>query len=159
MLQVDLTHILTEEDAVSRIQEIFAHVEQQKETYLILKDGRPMVAIVDVSKLEEQTSEAASPQSMPAPQQTAPATSVTPVPAPFQAPVNPAPAPVPTPSTPPLAQAEQPEIMTDVRETGPSAPIAPFSAPTPQVSDLPPLNGSLDLPDMPEDPSNTSPLA
>lgn len=53
MLQVDLDNILPEEDALKRITEIFDHVEQHKEVYVITKGGRPVLAIVDIDHLEK----------------------------------------------------------------------------------------------------------
>jgi len=55
MLHVALEHILTEEDAMSKINSIIEEVENQNETYVITKNGRPAVAIVNVTKLDEVT--------------------------------------------------------------------------------------------------------
>ena len=57
MLQVDLDHILPESDAFTRIREIIDHVEQEKEVYVLTKDGRPVVAIVNVDMLEKSEEE------------------------------------------------------------------------------------------------------
>ena len=51
MLQVELDHILPENDAYTRIREIIQHVEEEKEVYVITKDGRPAVAIISAEQL------------------------------------------------------------------------------------------------------------
>ena len=48
MLRVELDNILTEEDALGRIKEIFAHVEEKKQVYVVTKEGKPVFAIVDI---------------------------------------------------------------------------------------------------------------
>lgn len=53
MLQVELDHILPENDAYGRIREIIQHVEEEKEVYVITKDGRPAVAIISADQLVE----------------------------------------------------------------------------------------------------------
>lgn len=53
MLQVELDNILTEEDALGKIQDIFHKVEDENQTYIITKSGRPAVAIISVEKLEQ----------------------------------------------------------------------------------------------------------
>lgn len=65
MLQVELDHILPESDAYSRIREIIENVEQEKEVYVVTKEGRPVVAIVNVDLLDSVQDIAATPQTAP----------------------------------------------------------------------------------------------
>ena len=147
MLHVDLHNILTEEDALQKISDIFNQVEQQKETFVVTKNGRPVFAIVDIETLEKA--------------EATPIVETTPV---VEAPVIPAvPQPeieIQMPTIQPIPEM-QPPAIEPVRLSF----LEPISEPvvTPQVSPsfspLPPLQGMPELPDMPEDPNNNSPLA
>lgn len=56
MPHIDLHNILTEEDALQKIGDIFEEVETKKEPYVITKGGRPVLAIIDVelfSKIDD----------------------------------------------------------------------------------------------------------
>jgi prevent-host-death family protein len=80
MLNVDLDHILSETDALAKIQEIFDHVERDGEVYVITKNDRPAFAIVDIAHLEKSGVSAVAPvvtpelPTTPIPTQVAPAT-------------------------------------------------------------------------------------
>lgn len=51
MLQVELNHILREEDALNRLTEILSDVENSKTTYVLTKNGLPVVALVNPDQL------------------------------------------------------------------------------------------------------------
>lgn len=188
-MQVDLENILTEEDAMGKMQDIFHQVENNGETFVITKDGRPAVAIIDIAKLNQAENQGsveaevkAEPEAPvmaekeesvvptlnfnpPAMESTAfptpPAIEMPTMPATPVAPEMPT-APVSS-DLPPMATAEAVEVAPATLEVPaapaapemPAAPVAPVAA-----SNLPPISGSLNLPDMPQtDPSNGSPLA
>src|SRR5690606_3537056 len=52
MPHVDMHNILTEEDALSKIQDIFSNVENNKESYVITRNGRPAIAIIDIETFD-----------------------------------------------------------------------------------------------------------
>ncbi len=166
MLHVELDNIFTEEDALTHIKDIFEHVETTKELYVITKGGRPVLAIIDIDRLEADQGRVTMPTPIPttplttqppvpaaafetAPLVTSPATpevSITPIPV---APVVVAPAPLPEAAwaaavPPPAAVPVEPPAVPITQS--PQAPVAAPTAPT--------------LPDMPDtDLSNDSPLA
>ncbi|MCC2631594.1 MAG: hypothetical protein K0S20_293 [Patescibacteria group bacterium] len=155
MLQVDLNNILSEEDALTRIKEVFDHVENQKEIYVVTKNDRPVLAIVDIDHLENGMNGMTMESSTPAPSpQTAP-----PAPAPMPAPEPPMATPaefsmpfmetIPTETAAPLQ--DMPDMITP---TFGSNPLPPPPVEAPSGSPL-----SEDLPDMPEEPGNSSPLS
>ncbi|MEI6478433.1 MAG: hypothetical protein WCO52_05610 [bacterium] len=209
MLHIDLNNILSEEDALQKISDIFTKVENEKVTYVLTKSGRPVLAIVDIDQLEQNFKTVgidapAAPVEMPAVQPTMPSLTASPsasmptmsestspaaasaiisptmaapapvappvpmaAPDPMAAPANPinAPwaeelpdetAPVAAPVVAPVAPAAPP-----VDPAAPAPATDPAAAVTPQAppAGVPPINGSLELPEMPEDPTNSSPLA
>ena len=146
MLQVDLENILTEEDALQKINDIFSHVENQKETYVVTSGGRPKVVIMSIDQLEKMGGMSSIPEPMPMAEAPAPM------------------APMPEPALPEMPTAPVMDLGTP-----PPAPAMPdFTAPMPepapqmaqaQPANVPPMTGSLDMPAAPEDPRNSSPLA
>lgn len=134
MLHVDLDKILTEEDAVGKITDIFNRVENEKETYIITKDGRPAVAIISIDQLEQQqggvTMEENKPEN-PAPTE-APPTPVQ-VPNPAQAtslPPPPPPMDLPSMDLPPLMGTDTLANPPPVQEPTPPPP-SPLQPPPP----------------------------
>lgn len=166
MLQVDLQNILTEEDALQKIQDIFTHVENEKETYVVTKDGKPVLAIVDVATLERIPDDALTPAPVAA--SVAPPISEPAMPEfglpPLDVPEPPVDTPPIIPTLPPAEPAA--EISADPAPTG-FSPLPPLEtpvaeapvAPAAPVTPVAPQNNEDDLPDMPEDPTNSSPLA
>lgn len=136
MLQVDLDHILPESDAFERIREIIAHVEQEKEVYVLTKDGRPVVAIVNVDLLQTLPDSAPTSQvgALDSLFNLAPAAAVeSPMPSFIPAPSVIVPEPISAPAAWPTA-----------------APLsAPVLPPLPPTSALPPLPSPTALPDFP----------
>lgn len=55
MIHADLDKILPEEDALEQITTIFNEVEKLRELYIITKNGRPAVAVINIDYLEELT--------------------------------------------------------------------------------------------------------
>jgi hypothetical protein len=188
MLQVELDHILPEDAAFAKMREIINHVEQEKEVYVITKDGRPMVAIVNVDQLattpEVQQATATQPTGLgffaPAPTVNSPEPEafVEPAQAPVPPPLAPAmpvtPEPEPSFSTlPPLPPL--PDLNPPLAEQAPqfSTPLPPFSgaeqlappAPTESAAPAPQLPGMVESTSLPptftfpkEDLGNSSPL-
>ncbi len=52
MLQVDLDHILSSDNAAAHILDLFTHVSQQKERYAITVGGVPSVVIIPIEEAE-----------------------------------------------------------------------------------------------------------
>lgn len=101
MLHVDLDKILTEEDAVSKIKEVFDHVEHNHEIYVVTNNGRPAVAVISIDDLEQHMGEKLDATGMSTPLPAADDDmSANPLPPP--PPMPEMPAPVGTMSTPPL---------------------------------------------------------
>ena len=160
MLHVDLDKILTEDDAISRIKEIFTHVEEQKEIYVVTHNGRPTVAVVSVDELEKSMGSMSMEPTMetPQPMEDKPMFSMpetTPAPAPEHAPE---PATDEAPALPPMGD---PEPSMPTLDHAPTPDLPPLSG-TDSLGSTPPAAPVVpapDLPDMPVDPSNSSPLA
>ena len=143
MLRVELDNILTEEDALGRIKEIFAHVEEKKQVYVVTKEGKPVFAIVDIFTLEHDLNGVdvtTTPKVEAEPEETVP---------------EELPDPVITPSVPRIIEppAAEPEPMPTEE---------PLPSSTPAEDGLPPLDSPAtealnqnltldsDLPSMPE---------
>ena len=125
MLQVDLDNILPEEDALQRITDIFQHVEEKKEVYVITKGGRPVLAIVDIEHLEKDMDGMTVQNSSSEP----------------EAPIAPAEPPAPAPYTP---------IPVPVAEPLASIPETPGIEP---IAAVPTMSSGDSLPSMPDMPA------
>ena len=156
MLHVDLDHILQEEEALNRIQDILNQVERSGEIYLLTKNGSPAVALMSIDQLEQLM-----------PSQSTPAQPVAPAPEFAAAMPDYAAIPaMPTPEPAPIAPSFNfgaPAPLTEAPAAAVAAPVAEPTAPEPTPApnqNIPPISGSLNLPDMPQDDlSNSSPLA
>lgn len=135
MLHVDLDKILTEEDAVGKITDIFNRVENEKETYIITKNGRPAVAIISIDQLEQQQGSVTMEENKPESENPAPASTPTTAPTPNLAPavsLPPPPPPMDLPSMdlPPLMGTDTLANPPPVQEPPPPPP-SPLQPPPP----------------------------
>lgn len=161
MLNIDLDHIVTSENAAARIQEIFSEVQLTGKPYLVTVNGVPAVTI--------------NPATLPNTEEAPVAAAAVPTPEIMPEPVAPAAPSFDLPditSLPPIVEAqpfasldEQPAPLADLETE-----LATPEGPAPITTDAPAMNiptppnpparsAFNDLPDMPEDPSNSSPLA
>lgn len=140
MLHVELDSILTEEDALGQIKHIFERVENEQVTYVITRNGRPALAIVDITTLEQGTAVAVAPAPQPQEEPFVPLAAEEPLP-PSQPSVFPNPAPIspvipeeaPQPT---FAPAEPLPPLPDFDSTALSSPAVPAADPV-----MPPLPG------------------
>jgi hypothetical protein len=140
MLHVELNHILTEDDALGRIKDIFTVVENDRELYVVTKNGAPIFAIVDIESLTQDLPSlnvTATPTQAPVPTVATP-----PIPEPVISPVF---SPVFDPMPKPTEEVVQPVVDTlppmPSLNTPTEEPAAPsFSTFSP--GNLPPLSGT-----------------
>ena len=168
MLHVDLDHILTQETALSHIQDIFSQVESSGEIYLVTAQGKPAIALMNIEQLEQLTGKLNTPTTetmqpaieMPMSTPVQPEPELTPAPEQPQTTElpsmpfvedEPVPAYTTTPTEPPMAPSM---TAATVQEPAMETPIAP------PPTNLPPLSGIINLPDeLNSDPRNSSPLS
>jgi hypothetical protein len=114
MLQVEINNILSEDEAVARITEIFEKVAVDDESFIITRNDRPMIGIVNIEQLEGEGI------SQPATQTAAPTMD-----SPEYTPAQPIPS---IPEEPELP--DFPDIPTSTSTQAPPLTQDPISAPT-----------------------------
>lgn len=161
MLRVELDNILTEEDALGRIKEIFSHVEDKKQVYVVTKNGKPVFAIVDIFTLEHDL-DGVSIESTPAeePLPSRPPHIIEP-PAPISEPIPTTPVAPETDILPPVSPIEKTDDLPSMPMDNANDSFATALPPLP--GDLPPVPKPTPAPLLPTPPpidsSNASPLA